>query len=469
MQQGGRIPLQVFFLFLLFFHAFSVTAAVSDKVLLSADKVVLNLPKIPGQTYQVTSTPNPMKIIVDSNFPIEGFAAAQSVSDAALGQIRYSQVREGQFRLVLDFNYQLPEFFVSETERNFKVEVLKIFAHTSERSVARGIIYGHQRRADSFGPNVVNYLKVNLEVENEVKLALAQNRIFGSEHVSTLAERFGAVAAINGAFFSGNGRPVGIVVIDGQIISEPFAARTALGLGPQGLVMERVDWRGEVLSADGTLLSEISGVNRSRLTDELIVYTPHYGTRTATNAYGFEATVVNGVVTALQTGNSEIPTDGVVLSGHGVNRAFLSYLREGDEIAIDFQLTPSWPDQGISQIIGGGPRLVRDGRLVNNGEEELFRNDVLQGRAPRTAIGITADGQLLLVTVNGRQPNISVGMTLAELGRLLIELGAVQGMNLDGGGSTTMVIHDLVLNLPSDGKERPVSNAILVIAPESRQ
>ncbi len=468
MQQKGRVILRVLVLLVLFFHSFSVIAAIPHQVQLSADKVILTLPKMPGQAFKVTSTPHPMKIIVDSNSPLTGFAEAQSVNDVALGQLRSFRMGDGQFRLVLDFNYQLPEFFVFESEQELRVEVLKTFVHTSERVVARGIVYGHQRRADSFGPNVVNYLKVDLSVGNQVKLALAQNRILGSENVSALAERYGAVAAINGAFFDGNGRPVGIVVVDGQIISEPFAGRTALGLGPQGPLLERVDWRGEILSRSGVSLAAISGVNRPRLTDELIVYTPHYGSRTATNVYGSEVTVVNGVVTALGTGNSDIPKDGVVLSGHGLNRQPLSSLRVGDEITIDLRLDPPWIEQGITQIIGGGPGLVRDGLLVNSGEEESFRADVLQGRAPRTAIGITAQGQLLLVTVNGRQPNISVGMTLAELGRLLIELGAVQGMNLDGGGSTTMVIHDLVLNLPSNGKERPVSNAILILAPKSR-
>ena len=105
-----------------------------------------------------------------------------------------------------------------------------------------------------------------------------------------------------------------------------------------------------------------------------------------------------------------------------------------------------------------------DGRIEITGEEERFQADILVGRAPRTAIGITGDQKLLLVTVNGRQPNISVGMTLHELGNLLLELGALQAMNLDGGGSTTMVIRNLVLNLPSDGKERPVGNSIVVIA-----
>lgn len=467
MERRGKIALQVLFV-LIFFHTFPVTAAMPDVLRLSADKVVVCLPKREGQTFQVASTPNPMKIIIDSNFPLAGFAPSLDVNDTALKQIRCFQVKEEQFRLVLDFHYQLPEFSVHEAEQRLIVEIEKVFARTTERVVARGVVYGHQRRADSFGPNVVNYLKVNFALGNEVKLALAQNRIFGSEYVSTLTERFGAIAAVNGAFFSADGRPVGIVAIDGRIVSEPYAVRTALGLGPRGPVMERVDWRGSIFLPDGTFLASISGINRPRLTDELIVYTPDFGTRTGTNSYGFEATVVDGVVTGLQLDNSLIPQDGVVLSGHGASRAFFSQLSVGDEINIQIQLTPAWLEQGIGQIIGGGPRLVRDGQLAVNGEEELFRDDVLRGRAPRTAIGITEDGQLLLVTVNGRQPNISVGMTLAELGTLLMELGAVQAMNLDGGGSTTMVIHDLVLNLPSDGKERPVSNAILVITPESR-
>ena len=280
-----------------------------------------------------------------------------------------------------------------------------------------------------------------------------------------MSERYGAIAAVNGAFFSGDGRPVGLVAIDGELISEPYAARTALGIGPHGLAMERVDWQGQVFVAE-EWLAQISGLNRPRLTDELIIYTPIYGSWTGTNDYGFEVTVVDGTVTNVQIGNSPIPPNGVVLSGHGLNREVLSQLAVGDEVAINIQLTPPWLEQGFSQIIGGGPRLVRDGELSLNGEEELFRSDVLQGRAPRTAIGVTASGELLLVTVNGRQPNISVGMSLAELGRLLIELGAVQAMNLDGGGSTTMVIRDLVLNLPSNGQERPVSNAILILAPQ---
>lgn len=467
MQRAGKAISLALLAFFLFLNSPSA-AAIPGEVVISPEKIVIILPKSSGQEYKLSSTANPMKVIIDSNLPLAGFKANQSIADIALREIRYFKAGEDQFRLVLDFNYYLPQYFFFESNGYLQVEVEKTFRQSSQRSVVRGVIYGHERRADSYGPNLVNYLKVDLAGGNEIKLALAQDRIFGSEHVSTLAERAGAVAAVNGAFFAADGRPVGILMIDGEIICEPYAQRTALGLGPDGAVMERVGLEGHVFWADGSLLAPISGINRARQEDNLIIYTPQFGATTGTNIYGFEATVRDGTVISLQTGNSPIPSDGLVLSGHGINKLALSYLQIGDQLSIEFELSPPWHRQGISQIIGGGPRLVRDGQLVLEGENEYFRADVLVGRAPRTALGITEDGHLLLVTVNGRRPNISVGMTLQELGRLLIELGAVQAMNLDGGGSTTMVIHDLVLNLPSGGEERPVSNAIVIITPESR-
>jgi exopolysaccharide biosynthesis protein len=82
---------------------------------------------------------------------------------------------------------------------------------------------------------------------------------------------------------------------------------------------------------------------------------------------------------------------------------------------------------------------------------------------PRTAIAKLDSGKLLLLTVDGRQPGISMGMSLYTLADVLLELGAVEAINLDGGGSTTMVIHNKIVNKPSDQiGERPVSDAILV-------
>ena len=92
-------------------------------------------------------------------------------------------------------------------------------------------------------------------------------------------------------------------------------------------------------------------------------------------------------------------------------------------------------------------------------------------RHPRTAIGFSQDStKLYLVAVDGRQPH-SAGMNLHELADLMIEIGVHYGLNLDGGGSTTMVVRDSVMNIPSDGKERAVSNGLLIIStdPEEKQ
>ncbi len=78
--------------------------------------------------------------------------------------------------------------------------------------------------------------------------------------------------------------------------------------------------------------------------------------------------------------------------------------------------------------------------------------------------GVTADGRVLLVTVDGRRPGVSVGVTLVEGARVMASLGAREAMNLDGGGSTTMAIGGRVVNRPSDPTgERPVAEGIFVL------
>ena len=84
-------------------------------------------------------------------------------------------------------------------------------------------------------------------------------------------------------------------------------------------------------------------------------------------------------------------------------------------------------------------------------------------RHPRTAVAKLKDGKFLMITVDGRQPGVSVGMNLQELAEYLLSLGATDAMNLDGGGSTTMFLDGKVVNTPSDKEgERKVSDAIVV-------
>jgi exopolysaccharide biosynthesis protein len=121
------------------------------------------------------------------------------------------------------------------------------------------------------------------------------------------------------------------------------------------------------------------------------------------------------------------------------------------------------PWREAEDILGAGPMLVTAGRVdITTAREKMlptFRSD----RHPRSAVATLRDGRILLVVVDGRQPALSIGMSLDELAQFLIDLGAGEAINMDGGGSTTMVVRNVIVNHPSDPTgERPVSDAILV-------
>jgi hypothetical protein len=137
----------------------------------------------------------------------------------------------------------------------------------------------------------------------------------------------------------------------------------------------------------------------------------------------------------------------------------------GDTAARPIRLAPIHPREAV----GGFPVLLRDSleapRLDSTGAATF------SARNPRTAIGYSRDGRRYwLVVVDGRQKPYSDGMTLRELAAFLRSLGAVEALNLDGGGSSTMVVRDTagfrIMNRPSDKEgERPVANALVVVAP----
>jgi len=131
----------------------------------------------------------------------------------------------------------------------------------------------------------------------------------------------------------------------------------------------------------------------------------------------------------------------------------------GTVVTLRLILEPDW--SVVSDAIGGGPTLVRDGAPVYR-SNEAFTTSQLAPRGPRTAVGQRADGGIVLLTTDGRQPGFSVGMTNFELAQALVRYGAVRGMALDGGGSSTLAFDGSVLNSPSDGRERAVSNALML-------
>jgi len=344
--------------------------------------------------------------------------------------------------------------------------------------VGPGIEHIEIRRGDSsvgIGPDrwIVNVLVVD---PSRTRLALgrAGDKGVGTETTSAIVRRLGALAGTNGGYFrtegAYRGEPGGIVLQAGKVLSEPYRKRPGLAVSNKGLrtrlAVVDVDLLAEAVAAK-KIRRRIDGINRPRLDDELILFTPEFDRTTLTGPQGIEAVVEKGRVSAVRdgSGNTAIPRGGAVLSAHGKAAVWVrANARRGVRLEwkTEARFDPK-PPFSPDFVLGGGPRLVREGRAVAGHDPGTYAAGFADARHPRTAVGVRADGRILLVAVDGRQPERSVGMTIAELTALLLELGAVEAVNMDGGGSTTMVARGRVVNSPSDlTGERPVGDALLL-------
>jgi exopolysaccharide biosynthesis protein len=297
------------------------------------------------------------------------------------------------------------------------------------------------------------------------------DRHFYLARVSKIAEEQQAVAAINGTYFAYTGRPLGSLLIDKELVSSPIYDRTALIIDDDHeTFIDTVLIDCYFVAANGVKYP-IGGVNQGRDQGAVVLYTPAWGDKTGTDNDGVELVVDGSVVREIRPGNANIPQEGFVISLNGVPaRSVNNNVKVGDKIDMHIKVIPyTASPSSIRHMISGGPRLVKEGIVYVSKNEEKFKSDIARGRAARTAVGITQDDKLLMVTVDGlprekaaRDGKSSIGMTLEELAELMINLGAVEAMNLDGGGSTTMWIDGKVVNRPTTGYQQYVSNALVI-------
>lgn len=287
-----------------------------------------------------------------------------------------------------------------------------------------------------------------------------------------MVARASAEAGVNATYFGKASEPLGILVIGGELISYPIYDRTALVIsGSNEPSIDNIYVSAWARAENGAVL-EIDGFNQSKSSDHnTIVYTGKFGKRTDTKDIS-EIVVRKGRVERIDNGDADIPEDGFVISTEkGVPQSTLEAFRPGTKVELNVDLMPysTSHSHSFKHIIGGGPRLIKGGREYISKKEEKFKNDIALSRAARTAVGITADGKLIFISVDktSRIKNLngvteSSGMSLEELSELLRYYGAVEAMNLDGGGSSTMVVSGEVVNTPANGNEIAVSNAIVI-------
>lgn len=352
--------------------------------------------------------------------------------------------------------------------------------------VGPGIIHHHELR--EAGPWHINILEIDLTNEwIKLETIKANDQLSGYEKTSAMAarkdrEEHRVVGAINGDFYGTGGIPVGAQVLDGVLLKGPTTRSIFIVTPLKKPLIDIVSFGGE-LSASNRITISVSGINETRDTDELILFNKYFGSRAGTNYWGTEVTVeyltqhpvINDTlyvvaiakdsIMATGHGNNIIPDNGMVISGHGTAGTLLNEnVFVGDTLSVLIQLRPV--QRKIIELIGGTPRLIRKGVATVEWENEHTNRSFAFDRHPRTAVGFNQDSTgLFFFTVDGRQPGYSVGMSLFALADYMLEWGVYQGVNLDGGGSTTMVVRGNVVNSPSDAAgERTVANALMVIS-----
>lgn len=294
------------------------------------------------------------------------------------------------------------------------------------------------------------------------------------------AQGYRVVGAINGDFYdTATGYPLGLLVSDGQILSGS-ANYYALGfcrdgsavMGQPGLTITAENEYGETLS--------LAAINKPRVENGgVTLLTPDFRTDSATGA----ATAGVSVLAEVRRGEAALGgslelrveeiiegTDPVTMAEEQVvltaaataNAQALSFLRTlapGEELTVSFDVAdPAWEE--VTEAIGALHLLVENG---------VARADFKVDTAPRTAVGLTEDGEVILYTIDGRQAGHSMGASLNMLAKRMEELGCVTALCLDGGGSTTLMAATpdsetaRLINSPSDRLQRKVSNHLLLL------
>jgi hypothetical protein len=378
------------------------------------------------------------------------------------------------------------------------------FTVTARDRAAEGVDHLVLTKADP--PMVVNVARITAGAPVSLRAVLSNDTVAGDaprlETTSGMCARVHCLLGINADFAGvGTDEPLGAFVTDGELVRSPSNTHHQLSLTGDGRLTDQTfGWTGRLMTTDLKQQS-FDGVNVDRAPGKIVLYTPAFGPTTQTPSPGVDLVLrvvepagefrlgqtalveVLGLNEGAQDG--PIPAGGAVLSADGagadVLRALWARVSSGAasrQALIRMEST----DVDVRESVGGSPILVKDGKRWFTDPGDNFTT----GRHPRTLVGWTPGGDVLLVTVDGRQPEVSVGMTLYEATDLLIGLGATEGMNLDGGGSTTFVQGGNVVNKVSDvqvragGKtqvrhsvqkgdtllghlERPVASALVVV------
>lgn len=306
------------------------------------------------------------------------------------------------------------------------------------------------------GRTRINLVDVNMSLSPlQIRPITASSNFHGLKDTLDHSRDSGALAAINANYFKPNGVPLGTLMLDGEWFSGPLYDRVALGFTDSGYArIARVGLHGVLHTSNPehpTLW--VNNVNSPRRTgSRCILYTRRWGQTVSLPYPGtLVAVSASGEVIDCSEKSMTIPYGGFVLADSRESPA--AALSRGDIVKVEWKISPAgW--QNVSQAVSGGPLLLKNGKLAFDLAGEKFPSTWTGSQITRrTACGITADDHLLLATFEGPH-------TLYDVAKFFLKHGCTEAMNLDGGGSTTMVVKGTTVTRNASDSQRRVAVAL---------
>lgn len=347
--------------------------------------------------------------------------------------------------------------------------------------LAPGVAFGSEVVAKV--PWAIHVVRVDRAAGYALKSIHAQNAALGlvslSKQLAALPAGFGQpLAALNGDFYQRDrryaGDPRGLQILNGELISAPVGGPCLWIDGAGQPHLDTVASKATVTWPGG--VTTPIGLNQDRKAGKAVLYTAALGATTGTTGgrefllqptpplgrFSLDTKWPAKITAVNEAGNSPLPSGNVVLSIAPELAASLPLPPPDATVQINLGSSPELP--GAVEAVSGGPILLHKGKRqkIDPGENESYVATSMVERHPRSAVAWN-DRYYYLVEVDGRQ-RASAGMTLDELEKYLIGLDCLEALNLDGGGSATLWAGGSVRNHPCDGYERPIANAIVVVA-----
>ena len=326
------------------------------------------------------------------------------------------------------------------------------------------VVYSRQVEFTAHGP-VVEHILVAPRPTGlyALKTVLSNNAVQGVERLTAMERRVSGDATVAGV--NGGG---GMVLRGGILDVAPADGRSSAGIDTGGtLHVDRVALAG---TWQGLGQRRILGINEAPRANRTTLYTRAWGARTPAENGGayavlqpFPDSAPNAALTAtvtgyVQGGNQPIPADGAVLVARGSQAGFLTAEAPvGSKVSIVLTLTPAWAN--VPDAVGGGPVIVRNGKPVYRSFEK-FESQQLVFRNARSAVGQTADGRVVFLVADGKQPGYSTGLTNFELALTMMRLGCVTASALATGPTAALAFDGKLLNRPSARAERGAGAAL---------